>query len=46
MRDFLVAYHGYGLAFVIGYFLGSIPFGLIFTKMAGLGDVRDIGSGS
>lgn len=46
MRDFLVAYHGYGLAFVIGYFLGSIPFGLIFTKMAGLGDVRNIGSGN
>lgn len=46
MRDFLIAYHGYGLAFFIGYFLGSIPFGLIFTKLAGMGDVRDIGSGN
>lgn len=46
MREFLIAYHGYGLAFVIGYFLGSIPFGLIITRLAGQGDVRDIGSGS
>ncbi|MCJ8322372.1 MAG: glycerol-3-phosphate 1-O-acyltransferase PlsY [Rhizobiales bacterium] len=46
MREFLIAYHGYGLAFIIGYFLGSIPFGLIITKLAGQGDVRDIGSGS
>ncbi|TWD57501.1 acyl-phosphate glycerol-3-phosphate acyltransferase [Agrobacterium vitis] len=30
----------------IGYFLGSIPFGLILTRMAGLGDVRKIGSGN
>ena len=29
-----------------GYVLGSIPFGLIFTRMAGLGDVRAIGSGN
>ncbi|MGO4437505.1 glycerol-3-phosphate 1-O-acyltransferase PlsY [Rhizobium sp. RAF56] len=33
-------------AVVIGYFLGSIPFGLILTRMAGLGDVRKIGSGN
>tara|TARA_R110000824_G_scaffold399843_1_gene605986 strand:- start:77444 stop:78073 length:630 start_codon:yes stop_codon:yes gene_type:complete len=33
-------------AIAIGYGLGSIPFGLIFTKMAGLGDIRDIGSGN
>ncbi len=33
-------------ALVIGYLLGSIPFGLIFTRMAGLGDIRDIGSGN
>ena len=30
----------------IGYALGSIPFGLIFTRIAGLGDVRAIGSGN
>jgi glycerol-3-phosphate acyltransferase PlsY len=33
-------------SFVIGYLLGSIPFGLIFTKLAGRGDVRQIGSGN
>ncbi len=31
---------------LIGYLLGSIPFGLILTRMAGLGDVRKIGSGN
>lgn len=30
----------------LGYALGSIPFGLIFTRIAGLGDVRSIGSGN
>lgn len=34
------------LAALIGYLLGSIPFGLILTRAAGLGDVRKIGSGS
>lgn len=33
-------------AFLLGYALGSIPFGLLFTKMAGLGDIRAIGSGN
>src|SRR3954447_21885777 len=33
-------------ALIFGYLLGSIPFGLIFTRMAGLGDVRAIGSGN
>lgn len=33
-------------AALLGYLLGSIPFGLLLTKAAGLGDVRDIGSGS
>lgn len=33
-------------ALVFGYFLGSIPFGLILTRFAGLGDVRSIGSGN
>lgn len=34
------------VAFAIGYLLGSIPFGLLLTKAAGLGDIRDIGSGN
>ena len=29
-----------------GYFLGSIPFGLVITRLAGLGDIRKIGSGN
>lgn len=33
-------------AAAIGYLLGSIPFGLILTRAAGLGDVRSIGSGN
>lgn len=36
----------FGLAFLFGYSCGSIPFGLIITKMGGLGDVRAIGSGN
>ena len=34
------------LAALVGYLLGSIPFGLILTRAAGLGDVRKIGSGN
>lgn len=33
-------------AAALGYLLGSIPFGLVLTKLAGLGDIRSIGSGS
>jgi glycerol-3-phosphate acyltransferase PlsY len=34
------------LAAVIAYLLGSIPFGLLLTRAAGLGDIRKIGSGN
>ena len=34
------------VAAVFGYLLGSIPFGLLVTRAAGLGDVRKIGSGN
>ena len=36
----------YLAALAFGYLLGSIPFGLIFAKLAGLGDIRKIGSGN
>src|ERR1044071_7737428 len=31
---------------IIAYLLGSIPFGLLLTQLAGVGDIRRIGSGS
>ncbi len=34
------------LAVALGYLLGSVPFGLILTRAAGLGDIRKIGSGN
>jgi acyl phosphate:glycerol-3-phosphate acyltransferase len=36
----------YFLIAVFAYLLGSIPFGLLITRMAGLGDIRAIGSGN
>ncbi|MEM8551538.1 MAG: glycerol-3-phosphate 1-O-acyltransferase PlsY [Pseudomonadota bacterium] len=36
----------YATAFVLAYLIGSIPFGVILTRFAGLGDVRKIGSGN
>ena len=33
-------------AFILGYLLGSIPFGLILTRIAGTPDLRSIGSGN
>ena len=34
------------LSALLGYLLGSIPFGLLLTRAAGLGDIRKIGSGN
>jgi len=31
---------------LLGYLLGSIPFGLLLTRAAGLGDIRNVGSGN
>ena len=36
----------YFAAIITGYALGSIPFGLLITRIAGLGDIRSIGSGN
>jgi glycerol-3-phosphate acyltransferase PlsY len=37
---------GIAAAIAIGYLLGSVPFGLLLTRLAGYGDVRKIGSGN
>lgn len=34
------------LSILVGYFIGSIPFGLVLCRMAGFGDIRQIGSGN
>lgn len=36
----------YFIAAFAGYLLGSIPFGLLLTRLAGLGDIRQVGSGN
>ena len=33
-------------AFLGGYLLGSVPFGLLLARLAGLGDIRKVGSGN
>lgn len=37
---------GIALAVALGYLLGSVPFGLVLTRIAGYGDIRKIGSGN
>ena len=34
------------IAIICGYLVGSVPFGLVLTRIAKLGDIRDIGSGN
>lgn len=41
-----IALPSFAVALAFGYALGSIPFGLILTRAAGLGDIRAIGSGN
>ena len=38
--------HWFIIAAAAGYLMGSIPFGLLLTRIAGLGDIRNIGSGN
>jgi glycerol-3-phosphate acyltransferase PlsY len=40
------AQHALPSLLLLGYLLGSIPFGLLLTRLAGLGDIRAIGSGN
>lgn len=44
--DFIAAAPLLFVALALGYLLGSIPFGLLLTRAAGLGDIRAIGSGN
>jgi glycerol-3-phosphate acyltransferase PlsY len=41
-----VAWFGVAALLLLGYLLGSIPFGLLLTRLAGLGDIRAVGSGN
>ncbi|WP_300378438.1 glycerol-3-phosphate 1-O-acyltransferase PlsY [Henriciella sp.] len=41
-----MTYLPFAIAVLGGYLLGSIPFGLVITRAAGLGDIRKIGSGN
>ena len=44
--QFLIALPAWAIAFVFGYLAGTIPFGLIITRLAGTQDIRAIGSGN
>ena len=44
--DFIISNLSMIMLSIIAYLVGSIPFGLLLTKMAGHGDVREIGSGN
>jgi glycerol-3-phosphate acyltransferase PlsY len=46
LSSFAQTWPYYLAALAAGYLCGSIPFGLLLTRLAGLGDVRTIGSGS
>ncbi|WP_424944720.1 glycerol-3-phosphate 1-O-acyltransferase PlsY [Aliiroseovarius crassostreae] len=46
MPEFVSAPWALGLVAVLGYLLGSIPFGIVMARLFGLGDLRQIGSGN
>ena len=43
---YLTTLPSWAIAFVFGYLAGTIPFGLIITRLAGTPDIREIGSGN
>ncbi|WP_407050750.1 glycerol-3-phosphate 1-O-acyltransferase PlsY [Methyloraptor flagellatus] len=46
LTGFFATTPGIAVLAAVGYLLGSIPFGLLITRLAGLGDIRAIGSGN
>jgi acyl phosphate:glycerol-3-phosphate acyltransferase len=46
LTDWTLALPSYAMALALGYLLGSIPFGLVLTRLAGTPDIRSIGSGN
>ncbi|MFZ5786622.1 MAG: glycerol-3-phosphate acyltransferase, partial [Acidobacteriota bacterium] len=46
MPDFTTTPGTLALVALLGYLLGSVPFGVIVTRLMGLGDLRRIGSGN
>ena len=45
MADF-ASFAPFIVSAVLGYLFGAVPFGLVITRLAGLGDIREIGSGN
>ena len=46
MPELVTAFNTLGLTAVLAYLLGSVPFGVVITRLFGLGDLRKIGSGN
>ncbi|MGP0095009.1 MAG: glycerol-3-phosphate 1-O-acyltransferase PlsY [Xanthobacteraceae bacterium] len=46
LTDWMLGLPPYAVALAFGYLLGSIPFGLVLTRLAGTADIRSIGSGN
>ena len=46
LTDWTLTLSTYAVALAFGYLLGSIPFGLVLTRLAGTPDIRSIGSGN